>query len=1051
MATRQKGRFWRTCRVCFRRFRITVWLIVLALLSVLVYLNQVGLPEFAKRPLLEELRGRGVDLQFSRLRLRWYQGIVAENVRFGQTGESLSPQLMLAEVQVRLSYMALMRLQLQVDSLMLHRGRLVWPIADTNQSPRHLTVDNIQSGLRLLPGDEWALDHFTATFAGAHIQLSGTVSNASAVGEWKLFEAKQAAPVTMWRDRLRQVADALEQIHFSTPPDLRLNVQGDARDLTSFAVHVVLSSTSAETPWCSLNRGQLNARLFPANTNGLSAAELNLAAGEAQTRWGAATNLQLTAHLASFEALTNLGNAELSLCAEQVGSQWGSAVNVQLAVQMASMEGQTNLVNADLTLSTSHTQTRWGSATNAQLHATWIHSLTNPIPLSGAGTLKCAQPSSKWGSARDLRIEARLAEPVYDVPPRADDSWAWWANLQPYALDWRWHLAGLEASGVEVDEVACGGQWRAPTLTITNLHTALAGRQLDARAKLDVATRKLHLDLSSDIDPHKLSPVLTEGARRWLAPYYWKSPPELKGEVSLVVPAWTNRAPDWRGEVQPTLWLQGEFTVKHGGAYRNVPVSTAQSHLLYSNMVWRLPDLTLTRPEGRLELEHEADDRTRDYYFRLHSTINVLDLRPLLQPRQQRALDYFASEQPPVIDAEIRGRWREPERTGIRGRVALTNFTFRGEAADGFQAALQYTNRLLLFADARLQRGAQRLSADGVAADFVAQKVYLTNGVSTVEPMVIARAIGPHVARAIEPYRFRDPPLAHVQGTIPMHGEDDADLHFNLKGNQFEWWRFRVPQIEGHVHWLGQHLTLTNVHLALYGGSANGFAHFDFHPRHETDYRFDIATTDTSLQPLVTDLFLTTNHLDGTLNGRLTVSHADTSTLRTWDGHGNLALRDGLIWDVPLFGIFSSVLNGITPGLGSSRASAGTCTFTITNGIIRSNDLEIRSTGMRLQYRGTLDFEGQISARAEADLLRDTWLVGPAFSTMLWPVAKLFEYKVTGTLGEPKGEPVYLLPKVVLLPFQFPFHPLRTLRGLLPEDLGSSRTNALPLYSPKDN
>ena len=74
---------------------------------------------------------------------------------------------------------------------------------------------------------------------------------------------------------------------------------------------------------------------------------------------------------------------------------------------------------------------------------------------------------------------------------------------------------------------------------------------------------------------------------------------------------------------------------------------------------------------------------------------------------------------------------------------------------------------------------------------------------------------------------------------------------------------------------------------------------------------------------------------------------------------------------------------------------------------------------MRLQYRGTLDFEGRVNARVEAGLLRDMWLLGPIVSTVLWPVTKLFEYKVTGTLDDPKAEPVYLIPKVMLLPFQF--------------------------------
>jgi hypothetical protein len=141
----------------------------------------------------------------------------------------------------------------------------------------------------------------------------------------------------------------------------------------------------------------------------------------------------------------------------------------------------------------------------------------------------------------------------------------------------------------------------------------------------------------------------------------------------------------------------------------------------------------------------------------------------------------------------------------------------------------------------------------------------------------------------------------------------------------------------------------------------------------------------------------------------------------------------------------------MVPGLGSSRANAGTCTFVVTTGIIHSDDVDISSTGMRLQYRGTLDFQGHVNARVEAGVLRDMWLVGPVVSTILWPVTKVFEYKVTGSLGDPKAEPVWLVPKVMLLPFQFPFHPIRTFKGLFPEDHSSSGTNAPPFNSPRQN
>src|SRR6267142_3738525 len=126
-ATPKRRRFWRTCRICFRYTRIAIWLLILAILGCLIYVNQIGLPGFVKKPLLEKLRERGVDLQFSRLRLRWDQGIVAENVRFGGADEPLSPEFKLAQVQVQLNYKALSKFQFQVDSLRLRRGRLAWP------------------------------------------------------------------------------------------------------------------------------------------------------------------------------------------------------------------------------------------------------------------------------------------------------------------------------------------------------------------------------------------------------------------------------------------------------------------------------------------------------------------------------------------------------------------------------------------------------------------------------------------------------------------------------------------------------------------------------------------------------------------------------------------------------------------------------------------------------------------------------------------------------------------------------------------------------------
>ena len=142
-----------------------------------------------------------------------------------------------------------------------------------------------------------------------------------------------------------------------------------------------------------------------------------------------------------------------------------------------------------------------------------------------------------------------------------------------------------------------------------------------------------------------------------------------------------------------------------------------------------------------------------------------------------------------------------------------------------------------------------------------------------------------------------------------------------------------------------------------------------------------------------------------------------------------------MIWDIPIFGILSQVLNTVSPGLGNSRATDAAAAFAITNGVIYSDALEMNTAMTRLEYAGTVDLRENVNARVTAQLLHNLPLVGPFISWITTPVTKLFEYKVTGTLANPKKEPVYV-PKLLMLPL----HPIRTLEDLFPG--GGSLTNA---------
>ncbi len=1002
MPPRSRPRFWRICRVYFRRVRLTVWLLTLTLLTAVIYLNQVGLPGFIKKPLLDKLRARGLELQFSRLRLRWYGGIVAENVRFGPADALAGPQLTLAEVQVWLNLRALARLQLQIDSLTLRHGRLLLPLTQTNLPNPHLAVDKIQSDLRFLPNDLWALDNFHASFAGAQLRLSGMVTNASAARDWRLFHGHPAAAERgpSWSQRLQHLADILQTIHFSAPPELRLDMRGDARDLQSFGVLMLLSAPGAETPWGTVADGHFTGRLYPLDTNGLLRANMSVEAASAQTRWGALTNFSL-------------------------------------ALQLSSQDKQPGLVHGQLNLFSPELQTQWGSGRDLLFTARWLHALTNPIPISGQGELRCHATQSRWGSARDFLLSGSLSPPV--APVAADPSWAWWTNLQPYQLDWRCLARDFQSPDLLFDELTCTGHWAAPQLSISNLQVKLDTGQLSAAAELNVLTRLVSARLASDFDLREIGPILGEPARQWLGQFAWSTPPLLSAQVALTVPAWTDARPDWRAQIQPTVRLAGEFVLPQSASFRQIQVSSARSHFLYSNLCWHLPDLQLSRPEGTIAAEHRANEQTKDFYWHILSHADLTALRPVLGAGEQQFLNLFQFNQPPALDLELWGRSQDPDRTGARAQVALTNFSFRGQAISWLTTRLDFTNKLLRFYQPRVQCASGAASADGLAADLNARLVFLTNGLSTLPPLTIATAIGPDIARAIEPYQFLQPPSARVYGTIPLVGEAGADLHFDLEGGPFRWWRFNTSHIQGHVHWTGQQVELSHVQLNLYGGAAKGSAAFDFSPRNATLFRFGLETTNTQLHALMTDL-AGTNQLEGKLSAHLSITHASTADWRSVNGSGDLDLSDGLIWDIPLFGIFSPVLNGIVPGLGNSRATAATCTFLLTNGVLWSHDLEIRSPAMRLQYRGTVGLDQQLNARVEAELFRDMRVVGPLVSTVFWPVTKMFEYKVSGQLAQPKMEPVFIIPKLIL----FPFHPLKSIKGLF-NDESDSPENFAPI------
>lgn len=1004
MSSKSQGKarhpFWRRLRIYFRRFRITVLFTLFLLVCAGAYLNLVGLPAFIKRPVLANLRHHGVDLQFSRLRVRGYRGIVAEDVRVLGTNGGVLPEFAARSADVRLNYPALLRFKLDVTGIVLRGGRLVWHLPATNAPAAQLAITNLTAGLRFLPGDEWSLDYLRADFGGAQFQVSGSVTNASALRDWPMFQARTNRPPGATLARLQFLHDTLAQLRMVSPPEIRLKLEGDATDPRTFSGFFSARSAGAVSPWGDFQNALLTARLSCARSNAEPAAEILLRAERLRTQWASLRDLDL------------LLNAELA---------------------------GTNPAQCRVALSASRMRTDWATADVVNLSGDWRQDLTAVVPRKGQVELRLDNANSRWLTAGTVWVSGRFSPASQVIPP--DPALAGWSRVLPYALQLTCALTNAAHGDVKVDALGVAANWDAAKLTVTNLQVRLRDRTLDADAALDVASRRLEFDGRARFDFHLLDPVMTDKSRDWLNHFTWHEPPALAASGSLTLPAWTNRHPDWRGEVQPGIVMRGSVNLTNA-SYRGISALQASTQLTYSNRVWHLSDLLVTRPEGTLVVDLRSEELTHDYRIKVRGPFDPRVLESQLDEKGRRGLGYLEYNTPPWVEAEINGRWYDHERTAARASVVWTNFSFRAQHADRLEATLEYTNKLLRVFQPRVERGTEKATADAIAFDFESNRAYLTNGYTDTDPMAIAIAIGPKVAAAVSRYQFEKPPIAHVAGVIPLKGERDADLHFDLEGGPFRWMRFNLPHIAGHIDWANESVTLTNISASFYGGAAAGDARFDVRERGNTPFRFALSVSNADLHALMSDLHSPTNQLAGRLSGWLGVTDANVEDWRSWNGYGHASLKDGLIWDTPIFGMMSGVLNTVAPGIGNSRASDAGGSFTINNSVIRTRDLEIRASGMRLQYDGTVDFSTQVHARVQADLLRDTWLVGKAVSAALWPVSKLFEYKVTGTLARPEAEPIYFVPKIFLAPL----HPMKTLKEMFQENPGA--TNAVPVVTP---
>ncbi|MGH6969514.1 MAG: AsmA-like C-terminal region-containing protein, partial [Stellaceae bacterium] len=187
-----------------------------------------------------------------------------------------------------------------------------------------------------------------------------------------------------------------------------------------------------------------------------------------------------------------------------------------------------------------------------------------------------------------------------------------------------------------------------------------------------------------------------------------------------------------------------------------------------------------------------------------------------------------------------------------------------------------------------------------------------------------------------------------------------ADADFFLGANSIEYHNIKVGKSALVLHLKDARLTADLTQIALYKGTGQGKVTIDGSgtvPAIQESF----ALKGVDMQPLMHDaanvnLLSGSGNLDMTVDGR---GRSQRDIVSSLAGKGSLNLDKGKIEGVNIIGMMKNAAKALSMGLvgGGNDTDFSTLsgTFTITNGILKNNDLKLVSSELPMTGAGTVD------------------------------------------------------------------------------------------------
>jgi hypothetical protein len=569
---------------------------------------------------------------------------------------------------------------------------------------------------------------------------------------------------------------------------------------------------------------------------------------------------------------------------------------------------------------------------------------------------------------------------------------------------------GLQRGGIRIGKLEAKGEMRGRLLVLESLRVEDGGGSLRGRMEYDLATRKGRFDAWSDLE---LAAMLRElDAAGWLDKVSFESRPEVSARGTF----------EWPENAPPSFQVIGHLAAEDI-RFQGHSASRVETDLSWDGHNVFLENLVVTRPDGTLHGRLLAQPDLIRYDVSTDLRIGVwrgfFDRHPLA-----KVFADFSDREDTRVAARIKGSInpRDPHDWKAGGEASATHMSYKGTPFRKARVTMELNHQSLDFTKGVVEfdyagyalRKAHGGPASGTATvarvryDREPSTLTLEGIEGSFWPAPVLRMFLPKVADHLEDYRFHSPPELKAGGVIGLFKGAPKTL-FKVTGStggkvsyKFAGTDLLLSGLSTGVLVKPGATEVRNLGFEVFDGPVRG--RFDVVPDDGGQrVKGEFDWTRLSLPEISTACGFE-KKAKGFVTGRIDFDYQGQAAAGL-NGEGLIALEEGELFSVPIFGPLSPVLSTVLANrkAGFQEAKEAFCTFGVKGGVLRTNDF--LTTTPSLVFTGdaradlnklTLDMTIRMNARG---------LLG-VITLPLKPFYGLFQFRGTGPMREPEWDNV---------------------------------------------